>query len=134
MVEQELQQLELSGREHRLLALVAHHPTTRIKPEAVQLPYPLVPKVEPLVVALQLRLDEVDVLVGSLSCGRMQLRQLPVGTFQETELEADQIVVDAHPVARVFPVRRLDVLAFKRTGGGLLGVSCHGHNLDGGCC
>ena len=45
----------------------------------------------------------------------MQLRQLSLHAVQKADLEANQVVIDAHPVAGVFPVLGLNVLAFERT-------------------
>jgi hypothetical protein len=40
MVQKEMQEFELSIGEHSLLPLVAQHATIRIKPQALEFPYP----------------------------------------------------------------------------------------------
>src|ERR1017187_2345475 len=129
MVQEELQEFELSRGEHSVLPLVTHHMTIRIKPQAVELPDPLVPQVQPGVVPSHLGLDEGDVLAGGALRDRMQSGQLALDPFKEAELETNEIVVDAHPMARVFPVLRFDVLSLQRPRHWVLCASCpHGHD------
>ena len=45
MIEQELQEFELSISQHRLLTLVAQDPSIGIKPETLKFPDPLLPQV-----------------------------------------------------------------------------------------
>src|SRR6202022_2135904 len=61
MVEQELEELKLSNGERSLPTLVADQSPFRIQPEAVEIPDPSVPKVEPFLIAVHLALDDVDV-------------------------------------------------------------------------
>jgi hypothetical protein len=70
--------------------------------------------IEASVVPGHLRLDEADVLVGGGLCHRVQLGQFAFHAVEQAQLETDEIVVDAHPVPRVFPVLGLDVLALER--------------------
>jgi hypothetical protein len=113
VVKQELEKIELSIGEHCLLALVSQYPTIWVKPQALQFPDPLVPKVETFVIPSHLGLDEGDVDVSCLLSHRVQLGQLPLYSIQETQFEADEVVVDAHPMTRVLPVLGLDVLSFE---------------------
>jgi hypothetical protein len=71
MVQEELQEFELSMGEHSLLPLMAHHMAIRIKPQAAELPDPLVPQVQPGVISGHLRLDERDVHPGGAPRDRM---------------------------------------------------------------
>jgi hypothetical protein len=113
MVQQELQELELTMRERSLPPSVAQYAIIRIKPQAVELPDSLIPQVQPGVVPSHLSLDERDVNAGGTLRDRMQFWQLPFDPFKEAKLETNQIVVDAHPMARVFPVLRFDVLSLQ---------------------
>ena len=129
VVEQELQELELSIGEHRLLPLVAQHPTVWIQPKSLKLPDPLVPKVETLVVAGHLGLDEGHVDVGGFLGHRVEFGQLSLDPIQQTQLEANQVVVDAHPMPSIFPVLGLDVLSFEGTlSSCFIGCCRHRHN------
>ena len=47
----------------------------------------------------------------------MKLGQLSFDLIQETQLEADQVIVNAHPMTCVFPVLGVDVLSFEGTFG-----------------
>jgi hypothetical protein len=115
VVEQELEKLELSIGEHLFLPLVAQYSTIGVKPKALQFPNALVPKVEAIVVPGHLCLDEGDVDVGRLLSYRVKLGQLSFDPIQEAQLEADQVVIDAHPMTCVLPVLGLDVLSFEGT-------------------
>ena len=64
-----------------------------------------------------LGLDVDDVHVCSPLGHRVQLRQLPPDPLEEADLEANQVVVDAHPVAGVLPVLGFDVLPLERAPG-----------------
>ena len=130
MVEKELQEFELTLGEHRLSSLVHQEPPLWIEPETLELPDPLIPKIEPVVVAVHLLLNERNVHLGRLSRHGLKLGQLPLDPFQETEFEADQVVIDAHPVARVFPVLSFDVLSLEWSTSGLSHRLCdHRHQL-----
>lgn len=132
MVEEELEQLELSIREHDLSSLVAQHATVGIEPEPMELPDPLVPKIKACVVPLHLGLDVGDIDVGRLLRHGVELGQLSLDPLEQAKFEADQIVVDAHPMARVLPVFGLDVLAFERAlGRPQWMVGRHGFSLYG---
>ena len=78
MVEEELEQLELSVRENDLFSLVAQHPTIGIEPQPLELPDPLIPEVEAYVVPLHLGLDENREAVFLLAD---QLRACPTEAF-----------------------------------------------------
>jgi len=79
-------------------------------------------------VAGHLSLDESDVDLGCALGHGVQLGQLPLHAFEKTDLEADEVVVDAHPVARVFPVLGLDVLALEWPTSWRFSFTCH-HSL-----
>ena len=139
MVEEELEQLELSVREDDLLSLVAQHATVGIEPEPMELPDPLIPEIKACVVPLHLGLDEGDIDVGRLLRHRVELGQLSLDPFQEAKFEADQIVVDAHPMAGILPVLGLDVLPLERAlGRPLWMVELHGYHytdaVEPVCC
>src|ERR1035441_8733620 len=98
VVQEELQEFELSMGEHSLLPLVAHHMAIRIKPQAVELPDSLVPQVQPGVVSSHLGLDEGDVHIGGPLRHRMQFWQLALDEVEKPQLEQNQVVVAAPPV------------------------------------
>ena len=54
----------------------------------------------------------------------VEFGQFSLDTFQETQLESNQVVIDAHPMAGVFPMFRLDVLSFERALGCFSWWSC----------
>ena len=83
MVEEELEQLELSIRENDLLSLVAQHATVGIEPQPVELPDPLIPEIKACVVPLHLVLDEGDIDVGRLLRHRVELGQLSLDSLPE---------------------------------------------------
>ena len=114
VVEEELEQLELSIRENDLLPLVAQHATVGVEPQPLELPDPPISQIEAPVVPLHLVLDVGDIDVGCLLSHRVELGQLSLDSLQKAKLESNQIVIDAHPVAGVLPVFGLDVLAFER--------------------
>ena len=87
VVEQELEKLELSIGEHRLLALVAQYPTIWINPKALQFPDSLVPKVETFVVPRHLTLDIADVNVGRSLGHWVQVWQLPLHAVKRPSLK-----------------------------------------------
>jgi hypothetical protein len=122
MVEEELQEFKLSVCENDLLSLVAEHPTIRVEPQPLELPDPLVPEVEACVIALHLVLDVDDIDLGCLLRHRVDPGQLSLDSPQKAKFETNEIVIDAHPMACVLPVFGLDVLAFERTVGWLLGM------------
>src|SRR5580700_3473311 len=113
VVEEKLKELELTMCEHRLAAFVPYHPTIRIQPESLEVPDTLIPQVQPCVIPRHLRFDEADILVGGSLSDRMQLGQLALDPIQQAQLETDQVVVDAHPVAGIFPVLGFDVLTLQ---------------------
>jgi hypothetical protein len=115
VVEQELKKFELSIGEYLLLPLVAQYPTVRVKPKSLQLPDALIPKVETFVVAGHLGLDEGYIDVRRLLGYRVKFGQLPLDSIEETQLETDQVVVNAHPMTCVLPVLGLDVLPLEGT-------------------
>src|ERR1700685_1897288 len=103
VVEEELEQLELSIREDDLSSLVAQHPTIRVEPQSLELPDPLVPEVQACVIPLHLVLDVGDIDVGRLLCHRVELGQFSLDSLQKAKLESNQIVIDAHPMAGGLP-------------------------------
>src|SRR5580704_5299609 len=126
MIEEELKELELPIGQHRLLSPVADDAPVRVEPEALELPDALIPEIESGVVPGHLRLDEADVLVGGGLRHGMQLGDLAFHAVEQAQLETDQVVVDAHPVTRVFPVLGLDVLTLEWAGRGRGGDGSHG--------
>ena len=102
--------------QHRLLPPVADDASVRVEPEALKLPDALIPEIEAGVIPGHLRFDEADVLVGGGLRHRMQLGKLAFHAVEQAQLETDQVVVDAHPMTRVFPVLGLDVLTLERAG------------------
>ena len=115
VVEEELEQLKLTVRENRFLSLVAQYPAVWIEPQPLELPNSLIPEVQPAVVAGHLVLDEGDIHFGRFLCHWMQFRQFSLHPVQEAEFEANQVVINAHPMAGIFPMLGLDVLALERT-------------------
>ena len=83
MVEEELEQLELSIRQNDLLPLVAQHATVRIEPEPVELPDALIPEIKAFVVPLHLSLDERDIDVGRLLRHGVKLGQLSLDPLEK---------------------------------------------------
>ena len=139
VVEEELEQLELSVCEDGPFSLVAQHAVLGIEPQPMELPDPLIPEIKACVIARHLVLDEGDIDVGRLLRHRVELGQLSLDPFQKAEFEANQIVIDAHPMAGVFPVFGLDVLPFERARGWLFWVPrLHGYNyrnaMEPCCC
>ena len=120
VVEEELEQLKLSIREDDLTSLVTQHATVGIEPQPMELPDPVIPEIKACVIPLHLVLDIGDIDVGRLLCHRVELGQLSLDSFQKTQFEANEIVVDAHPMAGILPVFGLDVLPLERTLGWLL--------------
>jgi hypothetical protein len=59
----------------------------------------------------------------------LHIGQLPLDAFQKTQFEANQIVIDAHPVTRVLPVLGFEVLSFEWVGPWCLRVCCR-HDGD----
>jgi hypothetical protein len=114
MVQQELQELELSLGERDLTALVPDHATLGIQPQTMELPKTAIPEVEALLVSQHLALDDLEVDGRGLLSERLQVRDVAVHPLEDASFELEQIRIDAHPVARVFPARGLDVLALER--------------------
>src|ERR1700682_4232430 len=73
MAEQELEQLKLPARECRLGTLVADHAALAIQQQAMEVPAPLVPELEPFLVALHLGFDDPDVRLCCFLGDRRQL-------------------------------------------------------------
>jgi hypothetical protein len=132
VVQQELEELELSIREDNLLPLVAQDAAVGIEPQPMELPEALIPEIKASVVPLHLSLDERDIDVGSLLRHRVELGQLALDSLEKANFEANQVVVDAHPMAGVFPVLCLDVFALEWAVGRPLWMVQHGsHYMDG---
>src|SRR5260370_33344701 len=115
MVERNPQELELSVRESDRLAVVPNHATCGIEPQALQFPDPAIPEVETLLVALHLGLDDLEVDSRGLLGRRLQVLDVAMNTAQDPSFELEEIGVDAHPMAGVFPPRGADVLTLERS-------------------
>src|SRR5260370_8744423 len=105
MVEEELQQLELALGQGHLLALVPHHPAGRIQPQPLKLPEPPVPEIQTQLISMHLGLDDLEVRGGRLLCGRLKAGHVAPDPVRAPARELEEVGVDAHPVARVFPPR-----------------------------
>ena len=81
MVEEKLQELELSIGQYHLLSLVPQNPAIRVEPQALEFPDPLVPQVKPVVVPGHLLLYKKDIHVGGFLSHGMELGQLPPDSF-----------------------------------------------------
>jgi hypothetical protein len=79
-------------------------------------PKPPIPKIQSLLVSVHLSLYGPEVGRGGLLRGRLERCQVSVHTTQESPLELQEIGIDAHPVAGIFPASRSDVLALERMG------------------
>ncbi len=139
VLEEEREQLELSIRQNDLFPLVAQHAAVRIEPQPLELPDSLIPEVKTCVISLHLGLDVGDIDVGRLLRHGVELGQLSLDPFQEAKFEADQIVIDAHPMASVLPMVGVDVLAFERAlGWNLWMPGLHGYHytdpVESVCC
>jgi hypothetical protein len=125
MVEEKLQELELSIGQYHLLPLVAQDPAIRVEPQALEFPDPLVPQVEPVVVPSHLLLNKKDVHISGIPSHGMELGQLSLDSFQKSEFETNQVVIDAHPMASIFPMLGFDVLSFEGSPYNILRVGWH---------
>src|SRR6202140_783724 len=115
MVEQKLQELKLPLGQGHLVALVSDHATCRIQPQTLQLPQAAVPEVEPFLVAAHLRLDDLEIGGCSPLGGGGEGCYVTPPPPQDSPLELQEVGVDAHPVAGIFPAVRPDVLALERS-------------------
>src|ERR1700730_2962918 len=73
VIEQELEELELSDGERSLLALVADHSPFGVHPQAIEIREALSPEFQPFLVAHHLALDDLDVRLRSPSRDQRQL-------------------------------------------------------------
>src|SRR4029077_7977176 len=103
VVEQELQELKLPFGEAQLVTFVTYEPPRRIEPEALQLPDAPVPEVKTYLVALHLVFDDREVGGGGCLSGWRELGDIAADPVQDSPLELEQVGVDAHPVAGIFP-------------------------------
>jgi hypothetical protein len=104
---------------------VPDHAAVRVEPQTLEVPDALVPEVKPTLVALHLLLDDPQVYLGCLSGLRPEPAEILVHSLENPALELQEIGVDAHPMARVFPVGGLQVLTLEGTRGTRLGGICH---------
>src|SRR4029077_15854829 len=73
MVEEKLQQRELTPRKGHLLALVPHHPAGRIQVQPVELPESSVPEIQPQLISRHLGLDDLQIDGRRLLGWRLQV-------------------------------------------------------------
>ena len=72
-------------------------------------------QIEPGLVAMHLVLDDPKVLGGGCLGSGLQLGNLELDPVEETDLEMEQVGVDANPVAGILPVGGSQVLPFEGT-------------------
>ena len=65
-------------------------------------------------VALHLVFDDLNVDRRRLPGERLETSQIPLHTIKNPPLELEEIGIDAHPVAGVFPVGGFQVLSLER--------------------
>lgn len=116
MIEQELEELKLTHGQRCFATFVADHSPFWIQPQAVKIPDSLVPEIEPFLVALHLTLDDLDVRLSSSLRDRRQLGQIAPDLIEESPLEFEEIGVNAHPMVRILPVGRFEMLTLERLG------------------
>jgi hypothetical protein len=116
MVEEELQELKLPLRESHLTALVLDQATRGIQPQPLELPDTAVPEIKPILVSKHLGFDYLKVDGRSLLGRRLQVGQVALDTGQDPSFELEEIRIDAHPMARVFPARGGEVFTIERLG------------------
>src|SRR5580704_661760 len=104
MIEQELEELKFSSGERCLQTPEANRSTLGIELRAVEIRQATVPQVEPFVVAEHLTFDDHHIRLRRLPGDRWQLSDIAPDALEDSLLELDEIGIDAHPVARVFPV------------------------------
>ncbi len=114
MIEEKLQELELSLCERHLPSLMPAHPALGVEPQSLELPDPAVPKVEARLVALHLVPDDLQIDCGRLPGCWLETCQVDLHTIKDPSLELEEIGVDAHPVAGILPVRGFEVLSLER--------------------
>src|SRR4029077_4391314 len=99
-----------------LTALVPDHPAGRSQVQAVQLPQPPVPEIEAFLISVHLRLDDLEVDGSGLLGWELEVDDVAAHPIEDPALELEEIGVDAHPVARVFPPRGEEVFPLERPG------------------
>src|ERR1700730_5326294 len=117
MVEQELEELKLSGNQFGLTTLMVNHSPSRIQPQAMEVPDPSRPQLQASLIALHLCLDDLQVRLRRPLSDRLQLDQVAPDPIEDSPLELDEVGIDAHPMARVFPVGGSNVLTLQRRRG-----------------
>jgi hypothetical protein len=70
----------------------------------MEVPDPPIPEVQSRLVALHLVFDDLNVDRRRLAGERLETSQIPLHTIKNPPLELEEIGIDAHPVAGVFPV------------------------------
>src|SRR5258708_8534317 len=98
------------------MALVPDHAAGGVQPQPLEIPEALVPEIEALPVAVHLALDDLDVGQGSLPGGRLEVGYVFPYPGEDSPFELEEIGIDAHPVARVFPALGLEVLSLEWPG------------------
>src|SRR4029077_17844258 len=114
MLEQEFEQLELACGHRRRERFVGKGSGFAIQPQAVQIPHAPIPEIQPLLIAVHLGRDYLDVSFGYFASGRRKFRNVATNPVEETSFEFDQVGINTHPVARVFPMSSSDILALHR--------------------
>jgi hypothetical protein len=83
----------------------------------MEIPDALVPELEPSLIAFHLALDDPYVCLGCHPRVRVQLGYIPIDSIEDSALEVQEIGIDAHPMAGVFPVSRFNLLTLQRSRG-----------------
>lgn len=104
MIDKELKELELSFGQRGLSTLITDHPLFRIQPDAMEIPGTSVPQLEPSLITLHLALDDPEIHLRCPLRDRSQLSQIAPDPIQKSDLEPEQIGVDANPVASILPM------------------------------
>src|SRR2546428_2041602 len=91
MVEEELQQLELTLGKGNLVAFVPHHPAGRIQPQPVELPEPAVPEVQAELISTHLGLYDLEVYGCRLLGRRLQVGNVARHAIEDPALELEEI-------------------------------------------
>src|ERR1700682_311388 len=91
-----------------------NHATGRIQPQTLELPEAAVPQVKAFLVSVHLAFDDLEVDGRSNLCGWRESGQVAPHPAENPSLELEEVGVDAHPVARVFPPGGPGVLTLER--------------------
>jgi len=95
MLQQELEELKLSGGKRGLSAFVADYSPLRIQHETVQIPDALGPEVEPFLISLHLTLDDLEICLSRFLRLGLQLRHVASDLIEESPFEFEEIGIDA---------------------------------------